>query len=169
MVADAVHRATEMTGPQLTRHLRATLIAADPTVAEERRLVERERRGVFLELAPDAMARLIAYLPAADATAAFTAIDALAGHAAIDGDTRSIDQRRADAFTDVFTSILDRQTTPDGTALPTRHGQRVALQVTVAASTLAGLDDRPATLVRTGRSPPRSPASSPRTPPGAAS
>ena len=109
-------------------------------------MVERERRGVFLELAPDAMARLIAYLPAADATAAFTAIDALAGHAAIDGDTRSIDQRRADAFTDVFTSILDRQTTPDGTPLPTRHGQRVALQVTVAASTLAGLDDRPAML-----------------------
>ncbi|WP_210767467.1 DUF222 domain-containing protein, partial [Cellulomonas humilata] len=146
VVADAVHRATEMTGPQLTRHLRATLIAADPAVAEQRRLVERQRRGVFLELAPDAMARLIAYLPAADATAAFTAIDALAGHAGVDGDTRSIDQRRADAFSDVFTSILDRQTTPDGTALPTRHGQRVALQVTVAATTLAGLDDHPATL-----------------------
>ncbi|NUU15682.1 DUF222 domain-containing protein, partial [Cellulomonas humilata] len=31
-------------------------------------------------------------------------------------------------------------------ALPTRHGQRVALQVTVAATTLAGLDDHPATL-----------------------
>ncbi|WP_421735024.1 DUF222 domain-containing protein [Cellulomonas sp.] len=146
VVADAVHRATEMTSPQLTRHLRATLIAAEPTVAEQRRMVERARRGVFLELAPDAMARLIAYLPAADATAAFTAIDALAGHAAIDGDTRNIAQRRADACTDVFTTILDRQTTPDGTPLPTRHGQRVALQVTVAASTLAGLDDHPATL-----------------------
>ncbi|WP_421734911.1 DUF222 domain-containing protein [Cellulomonas sp.] len=146
VVADAVERAAEMTSPQLTRHLRATLIAADPTVAEERRVVERERRGVFLDLAPDAMARLIAYLPAADATAAFTAIDALAGHAAIDGDTRNIDQRRADALTDVFTTILDRQTTPDGTPLPTRHGQRVALQVTVAASTLAGLDNRPAML-----------------------
>ena len=143
VVSDAVDRATEMTGPQLTRHVRATLIAAGPTVAEKRRVVERERRGVFLELAPDAMARLIAYLPAADATAAFTAIDALAGHAAIDGDERSIDQRRADAFGDVFTSILDRQATPDGTALPTRHGQRVALQVTVAATTLAGLDDAP--------------------------
>jgi hypothetical protein len=92
------------------------------------------------------MARLIAYLPAADATAAFTAIDALAGHAAIDGDERTIDQRRADAFSDTFTSILDRQATPDGTPLPTRHGQRVALQVTVAATTLAGLDDAPATL-----------------------
>ncbi|KQR17434.1 hypothetical protein ASF78_09160 [Cellulomonas sp. Leaf334] len=146
VVADAVDRAETMTGPQLTRHVRATLIAADPAVAEQRRVVERERRGVFLDLAPDAMARLIAYLPAAEATAAFTAIDALAGHAALDGDERTVDQRRADAFSDVFMSILDRQATPDGTALPTRHGQRVALQVTVAASTLAGLDDAPAVL-----------------------
>ena len=54
-------------------------------------------------MAPDAMARLIAYLPAAEATAAFTAIDALAGHSAVDGDTRTVDQRRADAFADIFT------------------------------------------------------------------
>ena len=93
-----------MTAPQLTRHVRGTLIAADPSVAEQRRVVERERRGVFLDLAPDAMARLIAYLPAAEATAAFTAIDALAGNATTDGDARTVDQRRADAFTDVFTS-----------------------------------------------------------------
>ncbi|WP_421735816.1 DUF222 domain-containing protein [Cellulomonas sp.] len=146
VVSDAVDHAAEMTGPQLTRHVRAALLAANPAVAEQRRVVERERRGVFLELAPDAMARLIAYVPAADATAAFTAIDALAGHAAIDGDDRNIDQRRADAFADVFTGILDRQTTPDGTPLPTRHGRRVALQVTVAASTLAGLDEHPAVL-----------------------
>ena len=146
VVADAVDKAGTMTGPQLTRHVRTTLIAADPAVAERRRVVERERRGVFLELAPDAMARLIAYLPAAEATAAFTAIDALAGHAAADGDTRTVDQRRADAFADVFTSVLDRQATPDGSPLPTRHGQRVALQVSVAATTLLGLDDRPAHL-----------------------
>ena len=115
------------------------------------------------------MARLIAYLPAAEATAAFTAIDALAGHAAVDGDERTVDQRRADAFSDVFASILDRQATPDGTPLPARHGQRVALQVTVAATTLLGLDDHPAPSAPTGPSPRRSPASSPRTPPGAAS
>ena len=35
-----------MTGPQLTRHVRATMIAADPAVAEQRRVVERERRAV---------------------------------------------------------------------------------------------------------------------------
>lgn len=146
VVADGLARAGDMTAPQLTRHLRATVIATDPTAAEKRRVAERARRSVELVLAPDAMARLIAYLPAEHATAAFTAIDALAGHAALDGDTRTVDQRRADAFTDVFTTILDRQATPDGAPLPTRHGQRAALQVTVAASTLLGLDDQPANL-----------------------
>ena len=52
--------------------------------------------------------------------------------------------------------------------LPTRHGQRVALQVSVAATTLLGMDDAPATSAPTGRSPLRWPASSPRTPPGGA-
>ncbi|WP_456843886.1 DUF222 domain-containing protein, partial [Cellulomonas sp. P5_C6] len=107
---------------------------------------ERDRRGIDLILAPDAMARLVAYLPAAEATAAFTAIDALAGHATLDGDQRTVDQRRADAFSDVFTAILDRQATPDGTPLPRKHGQRVAVQLSVAATTLLGLDDAPGFL-----------------------
>ncbi|MET0788206.1 MAG: DUF222 domain-containing protein, partial [Cellulomonas sp.] len=37
-------------------------------------------------------------------------------------------------------------TTPDGTPLPRKHGQRAALQVNVAASTLLGLDDNPGYL-----------------------
>ena len=82
VVADAVDHVRVDDRAALTRHVRTRLIAADPAVAEQRRVVERERRGVFLDLAPDAMARLIAYLPAAEATAAFTAIDALAGNAA---------------------------------------------------------------------------------------
>ena len=146
VIEDAVTKAGQMTVPQLTRHVRATLIALNPDLAEKRRVAERERRSVFLDLAPDAMARLIAYLPAAEATAAYTAIDALAGTSAVDGDDRTIDQRRADAFSDVFVGILDRQCTPDGTPLPTKHGQRVALQVSVAASTLLGLDDAPGYL-----------------------
>lgn len=146
VVADAVARSGELTAPQLTRHVRAAVIALDPRLAETRRTVERTRRSVELVLAPDAMARLVAYLPAEHATAAFTAIDALAGYAAVDGDDRTVDQRRADAFTDIFTAILDRQTAPDGTPLPRRHAQRASIQVTVAATTLLGLDDHPATL-----------------------
>jgi len=146
VVADAVQRAGELTAPQLQRHVRAAVIGADAAAAERRRVKERADRGVEIRPADHAMAWFMAYLPAEVATAAFTAIDALAGHAAVDGDERSVHQRRADAFADVFTGILDRQSTPDGTPLPTRHGQRVALQVTVAATTLAGLDDQPGLL-----------------------
>ena len=102
---------------------------------------------MFLDLAPDAMARLIAYLPAAEATAAFTAIDALAGSRR-DGRGRP-DRRpasRGRVHRRVHLGILDRQSAPDGTPLPTRHGQRVALQVSVAATTRLGLDDAPGYL-----------------------
>ena len=146
VVADAIARAQDLTAPQLARHVRAAVIGADAAAAERRRVKERADRWVSLGLAEDGMAFFTAYLPAEHATAVFTAVDALAGHAGVDGDTRTVDQRRADAFADVFTGILDRQATPDGTALPTRHGQRVALQVAVAASTLLGLDDNPAVL-----------------------
>ena len=170
MVDDAVHRAGEMTAPQLTRHVRATLIALNPDVAEKRRVAERERRGVFLDLAPDAMARLIAYLPAAEATAAFTAIDALAGHAAVDGDDRTVDQRRADAFS---RRVHLRSWTgrPPRTAPRCRPGTGNASRSRSPSPPppCSGWTTPPGTSARTGRSPRRSPASSPRTPPGAAS
>lgn len=146
VVADALDRAQDLTAPQLARHVRGAVIGADAAAAERRRVKERADRWVSMRLSEHGMAFLSAYLPAEHATAAFTAVDALAGNAAVDGDDRTVDQRRADAFADVFTGILDRQATPDGTPLPTRHGQRVSLQVAVAASTLLGVDDNPAVL-----------------------
>ena len=169
VITDAVARAGDLTAPQLTRHVRAAVIATSPHVAEKRRVAERSRRSLELVLAPDAMARLVAYLPAEHATAAFTAIDALAGHAAGDGDDRTVDQRRADAFTDIFTSILDRQTTPDGTPLPRRHGQRASSRSRSPPPPCSAWTTTPRPSAPTAPSPPRSPASSPRTPPGAAS
>ncbi len=158
-----------MTGPQLARHVRAAVLALDPDAAEQRRMTALQDRAVALGASVDGMAWLSAYLPAPDAVMAFSVIDALAGTTRIDGDDRTVDQRRADAFTDVFTTILTNQATPDGTPLPRRHGQAVTIGVTVAASTLAGLDERPGPIwTRSGRSPPGWPASSPRTGPGGA-
>ena len=77
---------------------------------------------------------------------AFTVIDALAGTTRVDGDERTVDQRRADAFATCSPAILHRQATPDGTPLPRRHGQAVTIGVTVAATTLAGLDENPGYL-----------------------
>ena len=112
-----------MTAPQLQRHVRAAAIALNPDLAEKRRRVERERRGVFLELAPDAMARLIAYLPAADATAAFTAIDALAGNAGWTGtNAPSTSGARTRSRTCSPGSWTGRPP-PTGHPLPRRHGR----------------------------------------------
>ena len=146
VVADAVARSGEMTAPQLQRHVRAAAIALNPDLAEKR----RRRRARTPWGGPGAG-------PGCDGPA--DRLPACRGRDCrvhrdrrprrerrVDGDERTIDQRRADAFSDVFTGILDRQATPDGTPLPRKHGQRVALQVTVAATTLAGLDDHPATL-----------------------
>ncbi len=138
--------APRMTAPQLARHLRAAVIATDPDAAQTRQISARADRAVSLTAAPDGMAWLSAYLPAPEAVMAFSVLDALAGTTRIGADQRSVDQRRADAFADVFTTILHRQTTPDGTPLPRRHGQAITITVTVAATTLLGLDQHPAQL-----------------------
>ncbi|WP_196804466.1 HNH endonuclease signature motif containing protein [Cellulomonas sp. URHD0024] len=138
--------APRMTGPQLARHVRAAVIACDPDAAEKRRTAARADRGVSLSPSVDGMAWLNAYLPAPDAVMAFTVLDALAGTTRVDGDERTADQRRADAFSDVFSSILTNQATPDGVPLPRRHGMAVSVGVTVAATTLLGSDDQPGSL-----------------------
>ncbi|WP_426593173.1 DUF222 domain-containing protein [Cellulomonas sp. McL0617] len=145
-IAVGVGAAARMTGPQLARHVRALVIAGDPAAAERRREAARQDRAVSLSPSVDGMAWLSAYLPAPDAVLAFTVLDALAGTTRIPGDQRSVDQRRADAFSDVFTSIVTTGTTPSGTGVPRRHGQPVSVGVTVAATTLAGLDNNPGFL-----------------------
>lgn len=146
VVADAVVAAGGMTAPQLARHVRAAVIGADAAAAKRRVAKERSDRRVELTPVRDAMAWVGAYLPADQALAVFTTVDALAGTTRVGSDDRTADQRRADAFADIFLGILDRQTTPDGMPLPTRGGQRVAVQLTVAATTLLGLDDAPGYL-----------------------
>jgi hypothetical protein len=53
------------------------------------------------------------------------------------GDSRTMDQRRADALVDICSAALAMP------GLPTAHGLRPAVNVTLAASTLAGADDQP--------------------------
>ena len=56
------------------------------------------------------------------------------------GDTRTADQRRADALVMVCCGVLADP------YLVKAHGQRPSIQVTIAASTLMGLDAQPAEL-----------------------
>jgi hypothetical protein len=148
-VAESVTSAPGMTAPQLARQARRTVLAADPEEATRRCERARADRHVSLEPAGDTMSWLHALLPAAEATAAFTTLDALADAAHTADDLRTVDQRRADALADVFTGILESGRGPYG-ALPRRHGFAPQVQVTVAATTLLGLDDGPAELAGYG-------------------
>lgn len=138
----------ELTGPQLRRRVRRAVLAHDPGQAQERRVAAEDARRVELVPAPDAMAWIGAYLPAAHAEACFTALTALAACPA-PADERGIDARRADAFTDVFTRILEGGEGPYG-PLPTQQRRRPHIQVTIAATTLLGLDEAPGELAGYG-------------------
>jgi hypothetical protein len=88
---------------------------------------------------PDGVSELWALLPADGAALINTVLASLAAPKTA-GEIRTVDQRRADCLVDVFARVLGDP------ALPEQHGHRPAIQVTVAASTLLGCDERPADL-----------------------
>ena len=92
---------------------------------------------------PDGMSELWALLPAEGAAAIEAAVDALASVTSAD-DPRTLDQRRADALVDLGVAALHDP------ALPCQHGLRPNVQVTVALSTLLGLDEQPGELAGHG-------------------
>jgi hypothetical protein len=99
-------------------------------------------RRVVLHPADRGMAWVNCYLPADGAASVMAAVEAIAYETihGQGGDTRTADQRRADAVVEMAASLLADP------HLTRAHGQRPAIQVTVAASTLMGLDDQPADL-----------------------
>jgi hypothetical protein len=89
------------------------------------------------------MAELWALLPVEGAAAVMAAVDALASVTSAD-DPRSGDQRRADALVDLGVAALHDP------RLPRAQGLRPAIQVTVALSTLLGVDEQPGELAGHG-------------------
>jgi hypothetical protein len=150
LIAQATEVARGLTAPQLVRWLRRRVLLIDPDVARKRCEAAREDRGVELCWANDSMARIIAFLPAEDAIAAYTVLDAMAGTSDPTCAGRDINQRRADAFADIFGTIIDDQVAPGGEPVPQRHGQRATVHVTAAATTLLGLDELPGELAGYG-------------------
>ncbi|WP_448072018.1 DUF222 domain-containing protein [Georgenia yuyongxinii] len=137
----------DLTGPQLREHLRlAAITAGGIDTATKRRAKAYADRHVRIEPAPENMAWISAFIRADHAEATRICLDALAAVAKgpTDLDPRTLDQRRADVFTDVFTTILTRGVDLDGNDLPTYHGVKPQIQVTIAAPTLLGLNDQPA-------------------------
>ena len=136
-------RASEQTLAELKRAVRRAVIAAAPATAAEQRAAAMQERRVCVTPVDHGMAELWAYLPAEGAAAVMAAVNGLAGVRSAD-DPRGIDARRADALVDLAVGALHDP------RLPREQGARPAVQVTVALSTLLGLDEQPGELAGYG-------------------
>jgi|GEM_PF-824623 len=129
--------------PGLRKALAEAVIVADPQRAELGARLGRAARRVSFSPAPDGMCELWALLDAPIATAAKQVIDRLAEAARTPQDSRTADQRRADALGDLLTHPV---TDPgeDARAAPEAAAPRVV--VTVGLETLLGLNEDPGHL-----------------------
>ena len=145
--ARVIGRATRQTAAQLRVCLRRALISVDPAAAEARRTAKVADRGAWREALTDGMSRLEWVAPTEDVEGSYlwlTGKDEQARAADIraGGVVRTLDQCRSDVLADVGRHGLALA------ELPTRHGRRPTVHVVVSLSTLLGLDDEPAELVR---------------------
>jgi Domain of unknown function (DUF222) len=155
--------AVTQTRAEFRRAVHREVARVDARAAEERHQDAVAERRVVCTAVEDGMAELWARLPADAAAGLMTALDALAADPALPDpteyglpdqgvDARTADQRRADALTLLATQVLHHGA--DGVAgiasVGSWQGQRPSVQVTVALSTLLGLDDQPGDLDRHG-------------------
>ncbi|WP_116947166.1 DUF222 domain-containing protein [Jiangella endophytica] len=139
-----------------------------PVATAERHKIARDRRYVAVTPASDGMTHLEALLPAEDATALTTALNAAAAHAkradaSASRPARTKDQRRADALAELGwaaitacndTPMSDHAAVTTGVVLAGRapatgatpQRRPISVHVTVPFSTLAGLSDEPGEL-----------------------
>ncbi|OZM71876.1 HNH endonuclease [Amycolatopsis antarctica] len=109
------------------------VVAVDPDGHAERARKRRLERSVQLVHQDDAMSTLIADLPADTATAVYARVDRIAKTLRGGGETRTLEQLRADVFAELCLGHRTAET-------------RTEVFVHVAATTLAGVDDHPAEL-----------------------
>ena len=135
-----LRRAGAQTVAQFRQAVRRAVLAADPTGAEQRHRDAVAERRVTHTPDEDGMAWIGAYLRADDAAHLYATVDALAAQL---HDDRSADQKRAD----VLVGLADLAAAGIGTRW---QGRRPGVEVSVALSTLLGLDDQPGELAGHG-------------------
>jgi Domain of unknown function DUF222. len=135
-----VEHAQGRNASQVRALVRRAVLQADPEGAERRHERARADRRVTLTPMDDGMAELVAFLPAEQAVAVYRRVDDLARNSRVPGDQRSADERRADAFVGL---LLGRH---NPGAAGGSEGLRPLVHLTVAATTLAGADNKPAVL-----------------------
>lgn len=138
----------QQTLPAFRRALNKLVLKLDPRTADERHQDDVACRRVVMWPDGEGTATLAAeHLPASEAQLAMIVVDTLARQIGAD-DPRTLDQRRADMFCQVFQNVLAE---PD---LPKEHRRRPDVQVVIDLPTLLGLADNPAELIGYGPIPP---------------
>lgn len=135
---DVVPYACKTTAPRTRAHARAVTAALRPVTQEQAHREARDEREVRVRPTTDGIAQMIGVIPEVLAYAIF---DRLTAAAAEMDDGRTMDQRRADLFCDLLLTAI--ASTTIGTDM---DAIRPTVQVTIAASTLAGRDDAMAQL-----------------------
>ncbi len=134
--ADVLADAATQTIAQFSARVRRAVLRHDPRAAVEQHETQLAQRRVAFAPVEHGMVELWALLPAAGAVALRSTLQQLAD-AAAGTDERTADQRRADALCALAAG--------DGTG-GAGGTMRPQVRVTVAASTLLGLDDLPGEL-----------------------
>jgi Domain of unknown function (DUF222) len=136
--------AEEWTASQLRSRLQREILAADPDAAKQSYERSVAERRVELTANPDTTAYLAGiFLPPQKAAAAFERVDALARGLKNDGDTRTLDQLRADVFCDLLSGTLAQQA-------PQPVHRPGVVELAVPLATLTGQSNEPATLAGYG-------------------
>ncbi|MDH3540232.1 MAG: 13E12 repeat family protein [Acidimicrobiia bacterium] len=129
----ALERASELTAGQLASLLRKLSVEADPADAEKRYENAVEERRVVLDSSVDGTAHLyLMDLPPDRAVRIRDHLDATARSLRTDGESRTMDQLRADVVLDMLDPIQPSSR---------RKSRRGALVLTVDLATLAGLTE----------------------------
>jgi Domain of unknown function (DUF222) len=139
-------KATEQTLSNFRRSSKKAVLVAAPKPAAQAHDEAMTQRRVARTLVGDGMSEIWMLLPDTGASTFITAVDALACRVDRD-EPRTADQRRADAVIQLAIDALHGTSSGD---LPREHRMRPTVQVTVALSTLLGLDDQPAELDGSG-------------------
>ncbi len=128
------------------RSVRKTVLTVAPKPAEQRHTEAVTQRRVVRTSVADGMSEIWMLLPEVGAATVMTAVDALARRSPPD-DERTADQRRADAVVQLALNTLTGSVAGE---LPREHGLHPSVQVTVALSTLLGVDEQPGELAGSG-------------------
>ncbi|HVE27727.1 MAG TPA: DUF222 domain-containing protein, partial [Sporichthya sp.] len=135
-------QANDHTEAGLKRAVRQAVAEIDPDLVRQRHAAERKRRDVWLSTAAFGMAKITAYVTAAEGQQIFGVVKAHAK--TLKGDGRTWGERKTDAFAEFF---LGRA---NGSKTGPRPRVSTQIRVVVPAGTVLGLTEEPGFLAGYG-------------------